>query len=85
MAAGYLPAPEPEGVGPCAGECAHTDCAATRRLAALICRHCDKPIGYEIAYYQNGDWTELEHALCAHLAADKRRKEMAATPTPSED
>ena len=77
MAAGYLPAPRAENEhGPCADGCEHADCAETRRLAALTCRHCKKAIGYEVAYYQNGDWTELKHALCAEEAETKRRKAM---------
>jgi hypothetical protein len=61
MAAGRLPVPGSE-FGPCPEPCQHIDCAATREDAAQVCRICDKPIGYEVRFYQSAG--QLVHAAC---------------------
>jgi len=48
-----LPAPGTE-LGPCEGECGHSDCARTRRDAAAPCRICGEPIGYDRAFHYEG-------------------------------
>lgn len=50
MAAGILQEPGSE-FGPCVDECAHRDCAETRKMAAAECVHCDEPIGYGVRFY----------------------------------
>ena len=62
MAAGMLSKPGSE-YGPCAGECDHTDCAATRRMAETPCRICKEPIGYDRRFYREDDGS-LVHAVC---------------------
>lgn len=43
--------------GPCKDEtCTHSDCEASRKVAACICRLCDKPIGYGKRCYD--EWYE---------------------------
>lgn len=51
MAAGTLAAPGTQ-AGPCAEDCQHTDCAATRAMADAECAYCDEPIGYETRFYR---------------------------------
>ena len=65
MAAGSLSAPGTDS-GPCLDTCKHTDCAANRRMAALPCTHCGKPIGYEpTRFFRDGPgWDKLIHSLC---------------------
>ncbi len=68
MAAGIMAAPGTE-AGPCEGDCAHTDCATTRRWAESECRYCGEPIGYEIRFYRlptrDGEGrSRLVHARC---------------------
>jgi len=60
MAYGILPSPGTE-LGPCEGECQHTDCAATRRDAAEVCQFCGEPIGYENKFTRARVVTDLEH------------------------
>ena len=67
MAAGRIPAPGTE-YGPCADDCAHRDCAATRRQAAAACRICGEPIGYERAYFVGDDGAV--HASCMFDATE---------------
>ena len=50
MAASNIPAPGTE-FGPCEGECKHIDCAVSRKMAAMTCRICGEPIGYERGYF----------------------------------
>lgn len=70
MAASSLPEPgkvvRGTEIGPCVNSCKHTDCAQTRAMAESICRFCDKPIGYEISFYNDkqGDKDSLVHAVC---------------------
>ena len=64
MAAAALPRPGTE-YGPCAEPCEHSDCASTRELAETLCVDCGEPIGYDDRFYQLGDWTKLEHLICA--------------------
>lgn len=78
MAASRLAKPGTE-YGPCAEECKHRDCAQTRTMAAAICHHCQKAVGYDVRFYDisvppmlNG--TELVHALCEEEAAEKDRQ-----------
>lgn len=62
MAAGILPKPGTE-LGPCEDHgCGHTDCAETRRMAAVICRLCGEPVGYERRFYD--DEGRLVHGAC---------------------
>lgn len=68
MAVGYLPEPGTQ-YGPCQDDCAHTDCAATRRQAEQQCPHCGELINYERGFY-NTD-AGLVHASCEHAAAEK--------------
>jgi len=82
MAAGYLDEPGHE-YGPCVGECAHVDCAATRRTAESICRCCGEPIGYDRAFYldpetQNGPVDDRRdvHADCLLLEEDSSREQV---------
>jgi len=61
MAPGTLPRPGTT-YGPCEGTCAHTDCAATRRMATSACPHCGQPIGYDALFYMTDAGTA--HARC---------------------
>src|SRR5437899_9565048 len=51
MAAGKLPKPGSRN-GPCAEECAHTDCRLTKRWAQERCLHCGEAIRYETRFYR---------------------------------
>jgi hypothetical protein len=62
MAAVALPAPGTEH-GPCAEPCRHTDCAATRTMAARACIGCGQLIGYERRFFQE-DTGDLIHLAC---------------------
>lgn len=63
MAALALPEPGTE-LGPCTGDCQHTDCAETREMAAAQCRICEQPIGYgKRMYVEDGDQSYV-HAAC---------------------
>lgn len=62
MAAGTLPAPGSK-YGPCKGECAHTDCALTRKMSGDECRLCEQAIGYDTRFYVN-DAKQPVHADC---------------------
>lgn len=53
MAASALPAPGTE-YGPCEPSCEHTDCAATRQMAARNCIGCAEKIGYDKRFYRGG-------------------------------
>lgn len=61
MAWSIVPRPGTK-VGPCKGECQHTDCAATRKLAATICRYCQQEIGYGGKYTMEAG--EPVHFIC---------------------
>lgn len=65
MAAITIPAPGTK-YGPCEEPCSHTDCAESRRMAAIVCRFCDGPIGFEKRLYNDGPSGsyELVHAVC---------------------
>lgn len=63
MAAGRLPAPGTD-LGPCVGNCLHTDCAATRAQAHEICHFCRNQIGYETRFYVEATTRQLVHAAC---------------------
>lgn len=66
MAAGVLPEPGTK-YGPCTTGCAHRDCAANRRTAEFECRICKKAIGYDRAFYNDGDRVPADawvHAAC---------------------
>ena len=71
MAAGTIPSPGSK-YGPCADECAHTDCACSRTMAGGICTICGGEIGYERAFYQQRGGKEAErgvglvHAACVY-------------------
>jgi len=73
MGWGTLPAPGTE-LGPCEGECAHTDCAETRRMAASACARCGEEIGYDRAFYARGEG--FVHAACAWAEEAERRRAM---------
>ena len=66
MGWGLLPKPGTK-VGPCVGECEHTDCAKTRSMAESKCSICDEEIGYERGFYEGEQG--LVHAVCAHEKA----------------
>lgn len=70
MAAGYLSKPGTE-YGPCEGGCEHRDCAATREMAATVCRFCGEPIGYDRGFYWGDRIEDRAHASCAEAAADR--------------
>ena len=60
-----------EEVGPCVLPCTHRGCATTRALAAVVCRLCGGPIGYETRFYLDPQFEEgfapfahLVHARC---------------------
>lgn len=80
MAAGVLSEPGTE-YGPCAGACAHRDCAELRKVAAAACHWCDEPIGYDKRYYRVdenvveggqvvGKTDGYVHAVCEETAAE---------------
>ena len=81
MAASALPAPGSE-YGPCAEPCAHTDCAHTRGMAAAVCPLCEKPIGYERRFYNEGEpgGFDLVHALCLEDDLERRTKNPSPLP-----
>jgi hypothetical protein len=63
MAAGRLA--EPGTVyGPCADDCAHTDCDATRSMALALCDVCGRAVGYDTRFYRR------EPALCGTILRD---------------
>lgn len=89
MAAGTLPSPgkivNGNEIGPCVEPCQHTDCAATRAMAAAICSRCADPIGYETRFYALGTTPAgvrcYAHAACEEDAAElERNAEPAAAP-----
>jgi len=52
--------------GPCEGECEHTDCAQTRKMAKARCSICGEEIGYDVKYYmRDAEKNDLVHAVCA--------------------
>jgi len=72
MAAGMISKPGSE-YGPCLDEdCGHTDCAASRKIAATACALCDEPIGYERLFFQRENWTVLEHVACIEKAQNRK-------------
>jgi len=79
MAAGIMPPKEGGQFSPCAA-CDHRDCEALRRRAAATCFHCEKPIGWDVRFYDVGVPGKVSHvhALCEELAIEadekKRRK-----------
>jgi len=74
MAAGTLSKPGTT-AGPCSTPCEHRDCALTRKMAEVVCRHCATPIGYDRNYYDvsreagHERGTDLVHASCSDDAA----------------
>lgn len=74
MASSVLPRPGTK-YGPCKGACEHRDCAATREMAAAICPHCGKPIGYGVAFFNLGTATSrlYAHTDCEYEAIDRER------------
>lgn len=65
MAATHLPPPGTR-LGPCADECAHLSCTATRAFAARACRACGQPLDYGRWFYVENAGTVI-HALCLLL------------------
>jgi hypothetical protein len=62
MAAITLPKPGTK-YGPCRGsKCGHTDCAATRRMAAALCIECHKPIGYDARFFEDEPGKPMHYA-----------------------
>jgi hypothetical protein len=51
--------------GPCLEACAHTDCAATRELAARTCIGCAEPIGYERRFFREDSGDPIHVACCS--------------------
>jgi hypothetical protein len=79
MAAGRFSEPGTE-FGPCADECTHRDCAATRRSAEQPCTHCGNRIGYGERFYdvsQPGAPSRevLAHAICEESVVASRSGE----------
>lgn len=65
MAAAATPAPGTK-YGPCINDCAHRDCACSRREASALCRICGAPIGYDAPWYASIDGINgAVHELCA--------------------
>jgi hypothetical protein len=68
MASGTLAAPGTK-YGPCEGACEHRDCSHARQMAAVVCRICEQPIGFEKMFYDehlHGKLcVDLVHAFCA--------------------
>lgn len=69
MAASSLAAPGTE-YGPCADPCEHTDCAATRAMAARNCIGCAEEIGYDQRFFREDDGSLL-HMKCWTPAREK--------------
>lgn len=68
MAAGSLAEPGAE-YGPCAEDCEHTDCEATRNQAKSECVTCFEEIGYGRLFfdlYLNDGPGPLQHQDCAY-------------------
>ena len=74
MAAGSLPEPGTK-LGPCKAGCAHLDCEETREMAKTNCRICQKPIGYETRFFQEGSMRELVHEECLENELEKAIKQ----------
>lgn len=70
---GYYIYPQEPGTehGPCLPTCKHSDCAASRRDAASLCRICEKPIGYGGRVYFED--SRIVHGLCLELEAEAKR------------
>jgi hypothetical protein len=62
MATGVLPKPGSK-LGPCEPDCAHRDCACTRKMAATVCGLCPEQIGYDTEFYDDRE-LGLVHAEC---------------------
>lgn len=65
--------------GPCAGECQHIDCAATRRAAESPCSLCHDPVGYGRRFYIDPDGGTPQdgpyvHAGCLEERLDDDRR-----------
>ena len=73
MAASHLAKPG-EKFGPCETACSHPDCMGTRRMAAIICRICGEPIGFDRNFYQEGAWDKLVHASCLEDEVERQHK-----------
>ena len=71
MAAGIMPPETGSDFSPCEGGCAHRDCEAIRAIARDICVYCNKPIGYDVRFYQS-DKGALQHvhAICEEIAIE---------------
>ena len=57
--------------GPCLS-CNHSDCSATRQMAAAVCPYCNKPIGYSTRFYETDEFG-LVHASCYEDAVEQAR------------
>lgn len=68
MASGVLLRPGTD-YGPCTEPCRHTDCAATREMAAAPCVRCGDPIDYDRHFFRDDEG--LAHALCVYEALDE--------------
>lgn len=64
MAAGSLAAPGTE-YGPCSEPCRHEQCKSTNAMAERPCSICEKPIGFDTPFYQDGSWQVLTHQICS--------------------
>ena len=73
MAAGKLPKPGTK-LGPCTDVCVHLDCEETREMAKTKCRICQKPIGYEMRFFQEGSIRELVHEECLEKEIEQKQK-----------
>ncbi len=66
---GFLIMPALREPNVCETPCAHRDCVDTRRMAALPCVYCGKPVEAGRPYYveeiADGKVTRLSHARCA--------------------
>lgn len=75
MAAGKLYRPGNRN-GPCVLSCTHRVCVDTRRMAASVCRLCERPIGYGVKFYADDEG--LVHASCFAKALDEAMTDRSA-------
>jgi hypothetical protein len=71
MAAAFISQPGTKH-GPCNEPCEHRDCAASRATAEAVCRFCEKPIGYDARFYNDGGYV---HAPCLEDSIEAEREQ----------
>lgn len=74
MGASRLPGIGTE-LGPCEGDCQHTDCIETKQMSKVKCRICGREIGFETSFYsEDSKNNQLVHAVCLEKEIEKRKK-----------